>query len=267
MMGCFALHLKSSSGTRQTSLTQNYIQVGKLHTCTQHSRTHICYVFCANMETHTHKTHLLALSSAPSWRFSLFICQKSKAVLLTLFRFVAISPISDSQLQTPLRKGQKIAERNIEPPQSQWRFNSFSKFSPPLEQRVLWKGPYATMGVCDDMIYPLWVCVVCHRFLSENHLDYFHLVSPQTLGWGHWDSRENRCFHCTTSISIMCFSVCALLRTEEEKENDFGTEWMQRLKEIVETHKIVWKTCVFCHYWHHFLSKCPWMWNSHNADW
>lgn len=99
---------------------------------------------------------------------------------MTLFRLVAISSISDAQLLTPGRKGQKIAKKASEPP-SQWRFNSFSIFSPPLEQCVLWKGPYAAMGgVMIRFTMSVYVCVVRHFCFLENHLDYFHLISPHT---------------------------------------------------------------------------------------
>lgn len=177
---------------------------------TIYDKENYCHWTSASLDAYTtcRRANTLVLCFVQTWKdikttpsgplicsqlaFFLFIYnEKNNTVFVTLFRLVAISPISDAQLLTPGRKGQKIAKKASEPP-SQRRFNSFSIFSPPLEQCVLWKGPYATMGgVMIRFTMSVYVCVVCHLCLSwkpfrllSPHQPTHTCLRPLGLSWG-----------------------------------------------------------------------------------
>lgn len=88
----------------------------------------------------------------------------------------------------PLREEDRKLQRKAVTPHLSGGSTHFRYFHPLWSNGGLWKGPYATTGVWWYDL--LWVCMCvwcatsCH---SERYLDYFHLISPQTLGWGHWD--------------------------------------------------------------------------------
>ena len=150
--------------------------------CTRTQCTHP-HLFCALCKHGNTLNHLLPLSSAPSWHFSLFIYnQENKAVLwlcFDLWQFLQFLLLN----YWPLReRDRKLQKRGSDPP-SQWRFNSFSIFSTPSErQRPLERPTRRNGGVMIRFTMRERVCVcVCACVCCVPPLPLrtpFRLLSP-----------------------------------------------------------------------------------------
>lgn len=144
---------------------------------------------------------------------------------------MAIPSISATQLLTPGRGGRKIAAEASGPHLGSTSAH-FRYFHPLRSDVSSGRGPRAAMG--GVMIrFATSECAPYSDCLLGNHLDYFHLISPRTLGRGHRGSPEGRCFLCSGGGGVHSFMRFVGVQDANgggKKPSDFEGEKKRRLR-------------------------------------